>query len=167
MHVERQRGTQVMHGAKTGSVRGLPQRRMLDLRGLGLLGWAPFPQCKTLLPRWIKMLKLVLMQIAAGSIGVVVSGWLFGWLASISAAIGSGAVVLPNLLFAGFLSWTARVKGTPDVGTFLFGELMKLFLTLCLLIMVPVFYAGAHWGALIIGVALSLHALFLAFLVKT
>lgn len=67
-----------------------------------------------------------------------VLGWLWGFAAAQSAFAGGAAVALPNTVLALWLTARMRRNGIAGAGAMMFGELLKLCLTLALLVMVVV-----------------------------
>ena len=112
------------------------------------------------------MFKLVLMQVLAASLAIVCSIWWFDLRAAISAMLGAAVVVVPSLVFVGFLKLLAGLRGGPSASAFLLGGAGKMILSLLLLVLVPLLYAGIHWGALMLGLIVTLQANVFAFLVK-
>ena len=113
------------------------------------------------------MHKVVLLQLAATSIAAAVASVLFGGRGFFSATWGGLAYTLPSVFFAWRL-WVASWRGeNTKVATFLFGELVKLLLTISLLALATVLYKDLHWGAFLIGLALAVTANLFAFFVKT
>lgn len=112
------------------------------------------------------MLKTVLLQLSAALVGCAVGAVAFGWRGGISAALGGLACVLPSLLFALRLRALTRRPGASHVTAFFVGETIKVALTIALLASIGFVYRGVHWGAVVIGLIITLQANFLAFLVK-
>jgi ATP synthase protein I len=112
------------------------------------------------------MFKAVLLQFCTALLGCAIGAVFFGWRGGISAALGGLACVLPSLLFAIRLSAVSRQPGNPHVSAFFIGEAIKVALTLAILASITLVYPGAHWGAVVIGLIVTLQANFLAFLVK-
>ncbi len=80
----------------------------------------------------------------------------------ISAALGGAVCVLPNLVFALRLKLVAKRARASFSANFLFGELVKMFATVALLVVVARVYADVHWPSLLIGLALALQAMLFA-----
>ncbi|MEC5398246.1 ATP synthase subunit I [Uliginosibacterium sp. H1] len=113
------------------------------------------------------MYKVVRLQSALALLGVLLGAAFFGLRGALSAAIGGAACVIPSLLFAWRLSRAAGQPGASRVGTFVAGELLKLVLVVGILIAAGRLYPGTHWGAVVLGLALTLQANFFAFLIRT
>jgi ATP synthase protein I len=113
------------------------------------------------------MFKTVLLQIIAALIGSLLGGLLFGMRGFVSAALGGAACVLPSCLFALRLYAVTKRPGASYAAAFFVGELVKLALCIGLLAAVRQIYPDVHWGAVMIGLIVTLQANFLAFLVRT
>lgn len=112
------------------------------------------------------MFKLVLIQVLAACLAILCSIWWFDLRAAISTALGAAVVVLPSLVFVGFLRLLTNLQGGPSASAFLLGGAGKMILSLLLLVLVPLLYPGIHWGALMLGLIVTLQANVFAFLVK-
>ncbi|MCL2644378.1 MAG: ATP synthase subunit I [Betaproteobacteria bacterium] len=113
------------------------------------------------------MHKAVLLQLAATFVAAVAAGMLFGARGVYSAMFGGLAYVLPSVFFAWLLWLVSSRGGHAKVAAFVVGGLVRLFSTTCLLLLAVVLYKNLHWGAFLIGLALTVKANFFAFLVKT
>jgi len=113
------------------------------------------------------MHKAVLLQLAATFIVAAMAGTLLGVRGIFSAIFGGLAYVLPSMFFA-WLLWLVSCRGgNAKVTAFVAGELFRLFSATCLLLLVVMLYKDLHWGAFLIGLALTVKANLFAFLVKT
>lgn len=74
--------------------------------------------------------------------------------------------MLPSFMLACLLTWVERRQAVERVGWFMLGIMVKLGLTLGILILAPFVYSGLHWGGLMFGLVVGLHAYFLVFLVR-
>ena len=80
------------------------------------------------------MFRVIRLQLIATTIAVVLAGLLAGGRGSISAAIGGGAVLLPNFLFAlRLMAASANRASVATAGLFIVYEFLKLAFTLVLL----------------------------------
>lgn len=113
------------------------------------------------------MIKTVFLQFLAAAIATALCGALFGLPGAISAALGGAACVIPAALFAIRLQAVTRRPGASFAAAFLVGELIKIVLGIGVLASIPLVFPGAHWGAVIIGLIVTLQANFFAFLLKT
>ncbi|MCL2590598.1 MAG: ATP synthase subunit I [Betaproteobacteria bacterium] len=113
------------------------------------------------------MHKAVLLQLAATFIAAAIAGMFFGTRGVFSAMCGGLAYVLPSAFFAWLLWLVSWYGGRAKVTAFVAGELVRLLLATCLLLLVVVLYKNLHWGAFLIGLALTVKANLFAFLVKT
>lgn len=112
------------------------------------------------------MFTLVFLQFGATIAATAISAVFFGLHGAISAALAGLVCVVPNALFALRLSLVSRRSGTPPVTAFFVGEFVKLAAIVGLLVLVRAWYEDLHWGALFIGLILTLKANLFAFLVK-
>ena len=88
-----------------------------------------------------------------------VAWWLAGAKSAISVLAGGGAVALPNTLLALSLWLRVCLAGSLSAATFLFGEVVKIALTMALLILAAIKLSSSLvWLALIIGVVGALKA---------
>lgn len=94
--------------------------------------------------------------------GAAVGGALWGAQGALSACLGGFSIVLPSLLFA----WRLARGQQATVGAFFFGELLKVASMTGILLLVWRLYPGAHWGAVITGLAVTLQANFFALLLR-
>lgn len=108
------------------------------------------------------MFRAILLQVGAAIITAVAAGLLVGVRGSISAALGGAVCVLPNLVFALRLRLVANRPRASFSANFLLGELVKMFVTVALLIVVARVYADVHWPSLLLGLALALQAMLFA-----
>ncbi|WP_341677172.1 ATP synthase subunit I [Niveibacterium sp. SC-1] len=113
------------------------------------------------------MIKVVLLQCIVAAVGLILGGMVAGTRGVTSAALGSAAVILPSLIFALRLSAVKKRPGASYATAFFVGELVKLALCIGLLAAVRLVYPEVHWGAVLIGLIVTLQANFLAFLVRT
>ena len=113
------------------------------------------------------MFKAVLLQLIAGLIGTILGGVLLGARGALSAAMGSVACILPSWLFAIRLYAESRRSSASYTTAFFVGELVKLALCIGLLVSARLVYPDVHWGAVLIGLIVTLQANFFAFLIKT
>lgn len=113
------------------------------------------------------MYKLVVLQMATALIGTVLAAVFFGSRGALSAALGGAACVLPTWLFAIRLHAVSKRPGASYAVAFFLGELIKIALCIGLLAGVRLVYPDVHWGAVVIGLVVTLQANFFAFLVKT
>ena len=107
---------------------------------------------KTILLQWV-----VILILAAAA-------WLLSGIAgAVSLVLGGAAVAVPNTLLALWLTIRVHRVGSLSTAALLFGELLKLGLTLALLaIFVAKFRHVLIWPALIVGVIGALKAQWLA-----
>lgn len=112
------------------------------------------------------MLKAVLLQACFALLGTLLGAGLYGTRGAISAAFSGLACVVPNFLFALKLHAVSMRGGNSQAVVFLVGEALKIASTIVVLALVPLVYPGVHWGAVVMGLILTLQANFLALLVK-
>ena len=114
------------------------------------------------------MLRVIRLQLIAITIAVVLAGLLAGGRGSISAAIGGGAVLLPNFLFAlRLMAASANRAGVTMAGLFIVYEFLKLALTLVLLAVAIALYADLNWPSMLLSMAITLQVNFLALAKRT
>ena len=114
------------------------------------------------------MFRVLRLQLIAIIIAVVLAGLLVGERGSISAAIGGGAVLLPNFLFAlRLMAASARRAGITTAGLFIVYEFLKLALTLVLLAVAIWLYADLNWPCMLLSMAITLQVNFLAMAKRT
>jgi len=113
------------------------------------------------------MVKVVFLQVFAAVIATILGGVLFGLSGALSAALGGAACIIPSGLFAFRLHVVAKRSGASYGAAFLAGELIKVALCIGLLASIRLVFPGAHWGAVLIGLIVTLQANFFAFLLKT
>jgi len=112
--------------------------------------------------------RVLRLQLIAIIIAVVLAGLLAGERGSISAAIGGGAVLLPNFLFAlRLMAASARRAGITTAGLFIVYEFLKLALTLVLLAVAIWLYADLNWPCMLLSMAITLQVNFLAMAKRT
>lgn len=160
------RGAGRLRGVNCRADQGLSRCGMLDLVGFASYDGPVFCSERPSQAHGYRMFKLVLMQVLAASLAIVCSIWWFDLRAAISAMLGAAVVVVPSLVFVGFLKLLAGLRGGPSASAFLLGGAGKMILSLLLLVLVPLLYAGIHWGALMLGLIVTLQANVFAFLVK-
>jgi ATP synthase protein I len=79
--------------------------------------------------------------------------------AMISALIGGACVVVPNAVFALRLALAA---GRPTVGGLIFGEALKIVITLAMLLAAGLLYGPMDWAAMLVTFMLALKMLWIA-----
>ncbi len=114
------------------------------------------------------MFRVIRLQLIAIIIAVTLAGLLVGWRGSISAAIGGGAVLLPNFLFAlRLMAASAGRASVATAGVFIVYEFFKLALTLILLAVAIALYADLSWPSMLLSMAITLQVNFLALAKRT
>ncbi|MDR1461839.1 MAG: ATP synthase subunit I [Azoarcus sp.] len=113
------------------------------------------------------MHKAVLLQFGMACLTAAVAAVFLGARGALSAMCGGLAYALPS----GFFAWRLFVAHDHGehvkVATFVTGELVKLVSVAGLLALTVALYGNVHWGALLVGLALTLKTNLFAFLVKT
>jgi ATP synthase protein I len=109
------------------------------------------------------MFRVIFMQVLIIIITAVAAGLFVGVRGLVSAVIGGGVYILPNLLFAWRLRSITHRQGSSYTINFFLGELVKIILVFVLLAIVIKIYADLHWPSMLIGLALASQAMFLAF----
>lgn len=114
------------------------------------------------------MFRVLRLQLIAIIIAVILAGLLAGGRGSISAAIGGGAVLLPNFLFAlRLMAASVNRAGASRAGLFIIYEFLKLALTLVLLAVAIKLYADLNWPSMLLSMAITLQVNFLALAKRT
>ena len=114
------------------------------------------------------MFRVIRLQLIAITIAVVLAGLLAGGRGGISAAIGGGAVLLPNFMFAlKLMTASASRAEVATAATFIVYEFLKLALTLILLAVAIVLYADLSWPSMLLSMAITLQVNFLALAKRT
>lgn len=114
------------------------------------------------------MFRVIRLQLIAIIIAVTLAGLLAGGRGSISAAIGGGAVLLPNFLFAlKLMTASAGRAGIATAATFIIYEFLKLAFTLVLLAVAIALYADLNWPSMLLSMAITLQVNFLALAKRT
>ena len=85
----------------------------------------------------------------------------------ISAGIAAGAAIIPNLFFAFRLMKVNNRPGSSYAANFFIGEFLKIAATVGILAIAIKGYPEMHWPSLLIGLAVVLHAGFIAFWKKS
>jgi ATP synthase protein I len=111
------------------------------------------------------MLKVVLLQVAVLVLAAAIAGFWIGERGAVSALIGGGAYLIPNLLFVLRLEFAA-LAGRASVVTFAVGELLKVTATIVTLVVVSR-WVDLNWLAMLGGLFAVLQANLFAFLLKT
>lgn len=114
------------------------------------------------------MFRVIRLQLIAITIAVVLAGLLAGGRGSISAAIGGGAVVLPNILFALRLKAASASRAVvAKARLFIVYEFLKLALVVVLLAVAITQYADLNWPSMLLSMAITLQVNFLALAKRT
>lgn len=113
-----------------------------------------------------QMYKAVVLQLLCALVGVACGAAMYGLAGAISAGLAGLAYVLPSALFAWGLQALARQMNAVYGITLLLGEFIKMFLVVLVLVGIAWVYPGVLWGAVVMGLIITLQANFLAFLVK-
>lgn len=84
-----------------------------------------------------------------------------------SALLGGVAALAPTAFFAWRMRQVVLRRGASHVNAFLMGQFIKIASAIGILVLVRLLFPGAHWGAVVLGLIVTLQANFLAFMVKT
>ena len=88
---------------------------------------------------------------------------LVGQVAAVSLFCGGAAVAIPNTILALWLTLRVMKTGNAGAAAMMFGEILKIVLTISLLVMVVVrLRPDVSWPAMIVGVVGALKAQWLA-----
>lgn len=112
------------------------------------------------------MFKVVLLQVGAACVGIALCAALWGQAGAVAALLGGLVCIVPSAWFAWRLSRGSRQIPLARTSLFFIGEAMKIALAVGILVAVRLLFPGAHWGALVVGLIITLQANFLALLVK-
>ncbi len=127
------------------------------------------------------MFRVIYLQIGAAVLVAVLAGIFVGIEGGVSAALGGGACILPNFLFAVRMSLLAHradrgsssesgasaVSASSYSVNFFVGEFIKIAATIALLVAAVKGYPELHWPSFLAGLVLTLQAAFIAFWKKT
>jgi ATP synthase protein I len=92
-----------------------------------------------------------------------IAGLVSGKIAGVSLLFGGAAVAFPNTVLAAWLTLRVLKTGNAGAATMMFGEILKIALTVSLLVMVVVkLRPDVSWLALMVGVIGALKAQWLA-----
>lgn len=112
------------------------------------------------------MRKVIFLQFVLALFATALGALMFGFVGAVSAALGGLVCLLPNALFAWRLSLAQSVVTASQAGyrvaMFFVGEAIKVASVIGLLVAVWLLYPEAHWGAVVLGMMLTLQANFLA-----
>lgn len=109
------------------------------------------------------MYKAILIQFGAALITALGAGAIVGTRGLVSVGIAAVAAILPNLLFAIRLSMVNNRPGASYAANFFIGEFLKIAATIGFLAIAIKGYPEMHWPSLLVGLAVVLHAGFIAF----
>lgn len=113
------------------------------------------------------MYKAILLQFGAAVITALGAGAVIGTRGLVSVGFAAMAAILPNLFFAVRLSMVNSRPGASYAANFFIGEFLKIAATIGILAIAIKGYPEMHWPSLLIGLAVVLHAGFLAFWKKS
>lgn len=109
------------------------------------------------------MFRAIFLQLGAALITALGAGAIIGIRGLVSVGVATAAAVLPNLFFAIRLSMVNNRPGASYAANFFVGEFLKIAATIGILAIAIRGYPEMHWPSLMIGLAVVLHAGFLAF----
>jgi ATP synthase protein I len=113
------------------------------------------------------MFKVIRLQFVAALVGCVIGAVLLGSRGAISALLGGAACFIPSLLFALRLARVVRTRGDSHMTELVIGEAIKIAAAIGILVAVRFLYPDAHWGAVVMGLIITLQANFFGLLVKS
>ncbi len=113
------------------------------------------------------MYRAIFLQLGAALITALGAGAIVGTRGLVSVGIAAVAALLPNLLFAIRLSMVNQRPSASYAANFFLGEFLKIAATIGILAIAIKGYPEMHWPSLLIGLAVVLHAGFLAFWKKS
>ena len=109
------------------------------------------------------MLKAIYLQLGAALITAIAAGAIVGTRGLVSVGFAALAAIVPNLFFAVRLTMLKNRPGASYAANFFVGEFLKIAATVGILAIATKGYPAMHWPSLLIGLAIVLHAGFLAF----
>ena len=112
------------------------------------------------------MFRIVLLQILTTAVVSLLSAFIGGAPAAISALLGGAACFIPNGLFALKLSVASRRPQGTDAAVFLIGEFVKVVSTIVLLALVVAMYKDLVWLAMLVSIIAVLKSYVLALLIR-
>lgn len=113
------------------------------------------------------MFRAIYLQFGAAVITAIGAGAIVGMRGLVSVGLAALACLIPNLLFAIRLTMMAKRPGASYAANFFIGEFLKIGATIGLLAIAVKGYPEMHWPSLLIGLAIVLHAGFIAFWKKS
>ncbi|MCK6412850.1 MAG: ATP synthase subunit I [Azonexus sp.] len=113
------------------------------------------------------MFKAIYLQFGAALLAAIGAWVIVGGRGLVSVGVAALAAIVPNLLFAVRLAMVSRRPGASYVANFFVGEFLKIAVTIGLLAVAIREYPEMHWPSLMIGLAIVLHAGFIAFWKKS
>lgn len=113
------------------------------------------------------MFKAIYLQFGAALLAAIGAWVIVGGRGLVSVGVAALAAIVPNLLFAVRLAMVSRRPGASYVANFFVGEFLKIAVTIGLLAIAIREYPEMHWPSLMIGLAIVLHAGFIAFWKKS
>jgi ATP synthase protein I len=112
------------------------------------------------------MFRIVLLQILTTAAVSLLSAFIGGPHAAISALLGGAACFIPNGLFALKLAAASRRPQGTDAAVFLVGEFVKVLSTIALLALVVATYKNLVWLAMLVSIIAVLKSYVLALLIR-
>jgi ATP synthase protein I len=109
------------------------------------------------------MFKAIYLQMGAAVLTAIGAGLIVGTRGVVSVGLAALAGILPNFFFAIRLSMMTNRPGASYAANFFLGEFLKIGATIGLLAIAIKGYSEMHWPSLLIGLAIVLHAGFIAF----
>ena len=113
------------------------------------------------------MFKAIYLQCGAAVITAIVAGAIVGTRGLVSVGVAALAAILPNLFFAIRLTMLNTRPGASYAASFFIGEFLKIAATIGILAIAIKGHPEMHWPSLLIGLAIVLHAGFIAFWKKS
>lgn len=112
------------------------------------------------------MYRTLALQAVCALVAVLAASVVYGLPGVLAAMLGSLACLLPNVLFVLWLRRGISGLEAAQAIRFLCGEFAKIALSVFALLAIAWLYPEVQWGAVVMGLAITLQANFLVFLVK-
>lgn len=113
------------------------------------------------------MFSAILSQLLVSAALCLIAGFWRGWESASYVALGAVVVIIPNAIFALRLSLQKGRSPESYPVVFLFGEFLKIGLTVAGLGLIVRYVPGANWLPMLIGLIVALKAPWVAVLLES